>query len=100
AARQVATWEQGAPSAPPWMPFGDPLAQVGAGVFVRLVLDMVGWPEGAQAPWKRLLHLRRLAARRMALPPGWLSDDAAARSAPMLLLAVAGVAVALLCWLS
>ncbi|PYD76953.1 proton-conducting transporter transmembrane domain-containing protein [Novacetimonas pomaceti] len=100
AARQVATWEQGAPSAPPWMPFGDPLAQVGAGVFVRLVLDMVGWPEGAQAPWKRLLRLRRLAARRMALPPGWLSDDAAARSAPMLLLAVAGVAVALLCWLS
>nr|WP_255663209.1 hypothetical protein [Komagataeibacter sp. FNDCR2] len=40
-ARQVTSWQQGAPAVPPWMVFGDPLTQVGPGNPPRMVLDMV-----------------------------------------------------------
>lgn len=99
ATRQVATWEQGAPPAPPWMPFGDPLTQVGAGVFVRLLQDMAGWPEGAAAGVRRALRAWRAGGRCLMLPL-LRFPDAPERLAPLALPAGIALAIALLCWLS
>ncbi|GAB6966506.1 hypothetical protein JCM25156A_05430 [Komagataeibacter kakiaceti JCM 25156] len=57
-ARQVASWQQGAPAVPPWMVFGDPLTQVGPGNPPRMVLDMM-----MAAP--RRLRLARAQARML-----------------------------------
>ncbi|PYD64732.1 proton-conducting transporter transmembrane domain-containing protein [Gluconacetobacter entanii] len=99
ATRQVATWEQGAPPAPPWMPFGDPLTQVGAGVFVRLLQDMAGWPEGAAAGLRRALRAWRAGGHALLLPLRRF-PDAPERLAPLALPVGVAIAMAILCWLA
>ncbi len=99
ATRQVATWEQGAPPVPPWMPFGDPLTQVGAGVFVRLLQDMAGWPDGAAIWLRRALRAWRACGRYLVLPLRRV-PNAPDRLASLALPVGVAIAMILLCWLS
>ncbi|MBY4640396.1 hypothetical protein K6L44_10460, partial [Gluconacetobacter entanii] len=84
---------------PLWMPFGDPPTQVGAGVFVRLLQDMAGWPEGAAAGLRRALRAWRAGGHALLLPLRRF-PDAPERLAPLALPVGVAIAMAILCWLA
>jgi formate hydrogenlyase subunit 3/multisubunit Na+/H+ antiporter MnhD subunit len=72
AVRHAPAWEGGAPPPPPWLPFGDPAAQIGPATLPRALVAALGgdaWPDWmtkpATAPTRRRLR-RSIGATRAA----------------------------------
>ncbi len=69
--RYAPPWEGGAPPPPPWLPFGDPLTQVGAAALPQallLALDGMTWQERASEArrWVRRQLRHAIASSRRA----------------------------------
>ncbi len=87
--RRAPAWEEGIAPPPPWLPFGDPLTQVGPATLVR----MIGWQVGPAWPSCFFLRPRRL--RAMLAAPGaagaWLLVALRRHGAALALALLAGL---------